>query len=208
MAAMRRRWLDQDQDQDQGQDQDDGVGGDDEGDDALVERARVDPAAFALLYRRYVDRIYRYCLRRLGVKEAAEDATARVFTQALAALPAYREGTVRGWLFAMAHNVVVNDLRGARAHQSLDRADAVADPTPSPEEAALRADDGRRPRRLLATLPEEQRQLLELRLAGLSGPEIARVLGKSHGAVKVAQFRAMARLRAVMEADEGFSDEH
>jgi len=173
-----------------------------------VERARDDPAAFALLYRRYVDGIYRYCLRRLGVKEAAEDATARVFTRALAALPAYREGSVRGWLFAIAHNVIANDLRAARGHQPLERAADVPDPAPSPETMALRADDGRLLRRLLATLPEEQRQLLELRLAGLSGPEIARVLGKSHGAVKVAQFRAIARLRAMIDLHEESSHEH
>lgn len=196
MAATRRRWRDQGNE---------GASADE--DDDLILRARDDPAAFGLLYRRHVDAIYRYCFRRLGAKEAAEDATARVFAQALAALPDYREGTVRGWLFAIAHNAVANDLRAARPHQPLDRAGAVQDPAPGPEDAVLAADDQRTLRRLLAALPPAQRRLLELRLAGLSGPEIAHILGKSHGAVKVAQFRAIARLRALLTHDEESADE-
>jgi RNA polymerase sigma-70 factor (ECF subfamily) len=165
-------------------------------DEALAALARLDPAAFAPLYRRYVSPIYRYCHRRLGSKEAAEDATARVFTQALAALPAYRDGSFRAWLFAIAHNAVANALRDARPHHPLNHAAAVRDPAPTPEAAALAAEDRLAVRAQLDMLSPDQRQVIELRLAGLTGPEIARALGKSHAAVKVAQFRAIARLRA------------
>ena len=170
-------------------------------DAGLVAAARRDPARFAALYRRYVDRVFRYCHRRLGDREAAEDATSLTFVRAFEALPRYRDGSFRAWLFTIAHHTIANDLRGAsrRADRPLDAALKVVDPAPGPEEAAVAADARTTIRALLARLPEDERRLLELRLAGLSGPEIARVLGRSHGAVKVAQFRAIARLRAAIE---------
>lgn len=177
-----------------------GVGGDGDGgeDDALlVARARADPRAFAPLYRRYVDRIYRYCYRRLGSREAAEDATAAVFAKALAALPKYRDGSFRGWLFAIAHNTIVSEFRtrAARPEGVLADAEALVDPAPLPEEAALAAEARASVLGLLPRLTDDQRRVLELRLAGLSGSEIAAVLGRSHGSVRVTQFRAIARLR-------------
>lgn len=176
--------------------------GDDEEQDAdvtLVARARTDRTAFAALYRRYVDPIYRYCYRRLGTREAAEDATAAVFAKALAALPGFREGSFRAWLFAIAHNTIANEFRAraARPERALGGAEAqlLADPAPSPEESALAAEARANILGLLPRLPEDQRRVLELRLAGLSGPEIAGILGRSPGSVRVAQFRAIGRLR-------------
>jgi hypothetical protein len=68
-------------------------------DAALVAAARVDPTAFAPLYARYLPPVYRYCYRRLGTSAAAEDATSEVFVKALAALPRFRAGSFRSWLF-------------------------------------------------------------------------------------------------------------
>jgi RNA polymerase sigma-70 factor (ECF subfamily) len=170
-------------------------------DAALVAAARLDRRAFAPLYRRYVDPVYRYCFRRLGGREAAEDATAAVFAKALAALPAYRDGSFRAWLFAIAHNAVVDALRARRPTAPVDAAWAVADPAPTPEEAALAADAGRSLRAVLERLSPDQRQVVELHLAGLSGPEIASVLGRSHAAVRAVQARAIARLRELLAAE-------
>ncbi|MDP9364185.1 MAG: sigma-70 family RNA polymerase sigma factor [Chloroflexota bacterium] len=167
-------------------------------DAALVARARDDPAAFAPLYERYLDPVYRYCYRRLGGREAAEDATAQVFAKALAALPAYRDGSFRAWLFAIAHNAVADNHR-RRAHRPEAPLEAVGDPpdrAPTPEEVAVENDERRSVRALLAVLPVDQRRVLELRLAGLSGAEIATALGRSVAAVKMLQLRAMTRLRA------------
>ena len=83
-------------------------------DGALVALARQDRRAFAPLYARYADQVHRYCYRRLGTREAAEDATSLVFARALAALPKCRDETFRSWLFAIAHNVIANDLRDQR----------------------------------------------------------------------------------------------
>ena len=179
--------------------------------DALVVAlAKRDLRAFAPLYARYVDPVYRYCYRRLGDPEAAADAAAQVFTKALAALPSYREEapSFRSWLFAIAHNVITDDLRARRPVAPMAAAAHVAATGLSPEETALSNEDGCMVRELLARLPPDQRQILELRLAGLTGPEIAAALGRGLGAVKIAQVRAFARLRATLDpasspAEEG-----
>lgn len=162
----------------------------------LVAAARADISAFAALYRLHVDGIYRYCYRRLGSREAAEDATSQTFTQALEAFPRFHDGSFRAWLFTIAHNVTANALRssaGIRAMSPLDP--ETASPARDPETLAIDTDSRSFVRELLETLPVEERRLIELRLAGLTGPEIARVVGRSHGAIRIAQYRAIGRLR-------------
>lgn len=154
-----------------------------------------DAQAFAALYAHYLDPIYKYCYRRLPTVEDAEDATSLVFAKALVDLPRQRDpGALRSWLFTIAHNVVADYYRARRPTVVLTDADAVTDRAST--EARCLDDDELRS--LLARLPSEQGRILELRLAGLTGPEIARVLGKSHAAVKVAQFRAYTRLRELL----------
>jgi RNA polymerase sigma-70 factor (ECF subfamily) len=170
--------------------------GDDEA--ALVAAAKADRRAFTPLYRRYVDPIYRYCYRRLGNREAAEDATSLVFARALAALPNCREESFRSWLFAIAHNVIANDIRAARPQQPLAEAELLVDSAAGPEDLAIAGETHATVLDVLPRLPADQRRVLELRLAGLSGPEIAAALGRSHGSVRVAQSRAVARLRALL----------
>ncbi len=105
----------------------------------LVAQARRDPQAFAALYDRYFDAVYRYCYRRLGSREAAEDATSQVFLQALTALPRYREGgAFRSWLFTIAHNVVINRARARRPSEPLEAANEHADPAPMPDYGGLK----------------------------------------------------------------------
>jgi len=177
------------------------VPADNDADDAaLVAAAKRERSAFAPLYQRYADAVYRYCLRRLGSKEAAEDATAQVFMKALAALPTYREESpsFRSWLFAVAHNVLVDTERARRPSSVLQAAAAVVDSAPGPEAAALSAEAREEVRSLLAAVAPDQRRVLELRLAGLTTVEVAGVLGSSPGAVRATQFRAATRLRALM----------
>ena len=165
---------------------------------ALVARAQRDPRRFEPLYARYMDPVYRYCHRCLGGREAAEDATGLVFAKALAALPGCRAEAFRPWLFAIAHNVIANAWRDERPTRPLADAAAFPDPGPSPEELALAAEERRSLRALLAHLPPGQREVVELRLSGLTGPETARVLGRSLGSVQIAQVRAFARLRKLL----------
>lgn len=165
----------------------------------LAARAQQDRVAFGLLYDRYVALIYRYCLIRLRDQENAEDATSVVFARALAALPNHRGPSFRSWLFAIAHNVVIDAQRGARAEVSLSVLTELAARDPSPEDQVAAADRRHRVLDALAHLTQDQRQVIELRLAGLTGPEIAAALGQSHAAVRTTQRRAVSRLRAHLD---------
>jgi RNA polymerase sigma-70 factor, ECF subfamily len=165
-------------------------------DDAeLVARAQADRQAFSLLYRRYLDPVHQYCYRRLGSREAAEDATSLVFTKAFVSLPGYRTGSFRSWLFTIAHHVITDDLRARRVVAELEVAAEVPDREPTPEQVVMAAEATSSVVRLLAHLPTGQRRVVELRLAGLTGREVAAVLGCSLPSVKIAQVRAYTRLR-------------
>jgi RNA polymerase sigma-70 factor (ECF subfamily) len=183
-----------------------------EGDLDLVRRAQTDIQAFAPLYARYAPVVYHYCLRRMSNPDVAADATSVVFVKAISALPKFRpdprrEGsTFRSWLFAIAHNVVVDAHRRFRPDRSLDsdiatRGDRYVSSSPGPEDHAIWVDASRVVRDALAHLPERQRRVVELRLAGLSGAEIAGALGMTGSAVKSAQFRAYGTLRTILSDD-------
>jgi RNA polymerase sigma-70 factor (ECF subfamily) len=177
-------------------------------DSELVAAARIDPHAFTLLYQRYVNTVHRYCYRRLGTREAAEDATSQIFMKVLASLPACRNTSFRAWLFAIAHNEVIDRRRRERPSYPLDGVEFLHDRSPSPEDQALAGDDARRIQALLRQLPEHQRQVIELRMAGLTGTEIATALGRSQANVHVTQFRALSRLRELVERERQHEHEH
>jgi len=173
----------------------------------LVHLAQADLRAFGPLYDRYVGAVYGFCYRRLGSKEAAEDATVQAFTRALAAIPRYREGgTFAAWLFTTAANVVVDTQRKRHDDHPLDGVAEPHDPAASPEDQAIAADERATVRALLGDLPDDQRRAIELRLAGLSGPEAAEVMGRSNRAVKMLQFRAITQLRTLLGVESSDQD--
>jgi len=172
-------------------------------DAVLVAHARGDRDSFAALYDRYFDAIYRYCFVRLGSAERAEDAAHQVFVRALEAVDRYREvGRFRSWLFTIAHNVVATELTARSPGGSAVMMNHVVDPAAGPEADALAAVELHALRAALSRLPADQRQAIELRLAGLTGREIARELSRSHEAAKMLQQRALAHLRATLGATE------
>ena len=167
-------------------------------DAAVVARALQDRAAFGQLYDRYVDLIFHYCLVRLRDREEAEDATSLVFARALAALPTHRGRSFRSWLFTIAHNVVIDRQRAAIPVAPLSLLEAVPAPDPSLEDQVATTDRRRAVAQAVSQLPDEQRAVVELRLAGLTGPEVAAALGRSHESVRTTQRRAIARLRSLL----------
>jgi RNA polymerase sigma-70 factor (ECF subfamily) len=170
-------------------------------DSELVRRAQFDAAGFAPLYLRYRDRVWRYCLYRLGNPTEAEDAASAVFMKALVGLDSFRDdGAFRPWLFRIAHNEVVDRHKRRFRHPetAISLAAGLADPLPSPEDAAVTADAIRRVRSLLGSLAPRERAVLELRLTDLTTSEIAAVLAISEENVRTAQSRALARLRDAM----------
>jgi RNA polymerase sigma-70 factor (ECF subfamily) len=163
----------------------------------LVTWARHNPQAFTALYDRYFAAVHGYCLSQLGDAVAAEDATSQTFLKALVALPTYKEtGRFRAWLFVIAHNAIQDAIRSRRAQEPLEAAANLRDLEITPEEQAIAAFDRVWLDGIIARLPAASRQVLELRRAGLSGQEIAAVLGISHEAAKKRQLRALDQVRA------------
>jgi len=168
-----------------------------------IARARKNPAAFAPLYERYVDAVYSYCLRRISDPEHAADMTSQIFARALGAMPRYAEngGTFRSWLFSIAHNLLIDTYRKHRDVASLDERQQMhllEDSAAGPEHLAVQEELRLAFRSALAQITNGQRDVVELRLAGLTGPEIAEVLGMKLAAVKSTQFRAYTRLRELL----------
>ncbi|MBX3069433.1 MAG: sigma-70 family RNA polymerase sigma factor [Thermomicrobiales bacterium] len=164
-----------------------------------IDAARRDPNAFAPLYSAYFDPIYRYCYLRLRHRESAADAASQTFLKAFTGIGGFRSGSFKSWLYAIARNVTSDILRASRPQFDLSHAELIADNAPSPEEQALHADDRDRLWQALSLLTAEQREVMELRLAGLTGAEIAEVTRRNVAATKSLQFRALARLRTILE---------
>ncbi len=171
----------------------------------LAAAAKRDRAAFAPLYERYARPIYRYCYRRLGSHEAAEDATSQTFVKALAGLDRFDGIAFRSWLYTIADRVVTDVYRRNRPHAEIDAALELPGHDVGPEDAALVAESAETVQTMIDQLTPDQRRVVALRLAGLTGPEIAVVLGREHQAVKSLQFRAYRRLRQLLGDDEARS---
>jgi RNA polymerase sigma factor (sigma-70 family) len=173
------------------------------------QAVRGDGDAFAEVYRRYADRIYGYCFRRTASWSTAQDLTSVVFLEAWrrrAAVGFDAQGSVVGWLFAVANNVVRNSDRSLRRHRAaLMRLPAPADEPDFAEGTADRMDDETRMLRVLAALAElsdSDRELLALGAwSGLSQQQIADALGVPVGTVKSRLARARQRLRSRSEPE-------
>ncbi|MGH2357764.1 MAG: RNA polymerase sigma factor, partial [Candidatus Limnocylindria bacterium] len=157
------------------------------------------------LYRRYLDRVYGYAFYVVGDHHDAEDVTERTFLAALKGIEGFRDegATFRAWLFRIAHNNAANALRSRRrrAAQPIDDAPEPVAAGADPAGMVARADELRRVRRALATLPDDRRQVVLLRFVdGLSAREIGAVLGRSPGAVRVLQHRALRDLAQRLDA--------
>jgi RNA polymerase sigma-70 factor, ECF subfamily len=136
---------------------------------------------------------------------AADDVAQEVCIAVLSALPRYQDmgRPFVSFVFGIASHKVADAMRSA-ARQALPTADVPDGPDerPGPEEMALAYLEAERVRALLARLPSQQRELLALRvLFGMSAEETGRALGMSPGAVRVAQHRALARLRTLVAAE-------
>jgi RNA polymerase sigma-70 factor (ECF subfamily) len=177
----------------------------------LVERASGgDSVAVAVLYRRYVDRIYRFAFRRMGTHHRAEEVTAATFERALRALPhfVWRGAGFEPWLFRIASNECAAWFRREQ-RTSRPRA-RLALVTYAGDELVVDAgtdldggDDVVRIRRALATLTPRYQHVIALRyFADLSTEEAAAAMGCSKAVLSVTLHRAVAALQRVLERDE------
>lgn len=168
-----------------------------------------DRRAIESLLGRLRPMVVRYCRARLGRVSGqyhiADDVAQEVCIAVLSALPRYRDmgRPFASFVFGIASHKVADALRssGRSAVPTQDLPDGP-DEGPGPEETVVRYIEAEHARRLLSRLPENQRELLILRVvSGLSAEETGNVLGMSPGAVRVAQHRALARLRAMAELE-------
>ena len=163
--------------------------------------ALADSAHFDRLFDRYWESVFRFCYVRLDDWHLAEDAASQTFLNALRALPTFRaadaQNSFRAWLFAIARNEVAG-MHRRRLRQPVVALDSVPeqdDAAVSLEDRAIASERHDRLQQTLASFPADQRDLIELRLAGLTSAEIGTVLGKSEAAVRKAQSRIVQTLR-------------
>lgn len=169
----------------------------------LLERAQAfDEHALGQLYDEYAPPIYAYLYRRVQDAQLAEDLTSEVFVRMLQAIRARRlwKTSFQGWLYRIAHNLVVDHYRKQPATPVLELdEDLVADQKDLDSAVAERL-SRQRLRSAIRLLTPEQQQVLALRFGQqLSAPEAGDVIGKSVSAVEALQHRALAALRRILE---------
>jgi RNA polymerase sigma-70 factor (ECF subfamily) len=171
------------------------------GDDRLlVEAAQQDPSRFGELYELNFGRVYAYIARRVSDRDAAQDLTSDVFHKALANLHSFewRGIPFAGWLLRIASNMIVD--RSKRSGQEITGHDLPDRPDLDKQPKLEEANRSARLFGLVDQLPQDQRRVIAMRFAEeKSIREIAEALGRSEGAVKQLQFRALQNLRARME---------
>ena len=173
----------------------------------LVNRARDgDPEAFGQLYDRYVDLVYRYVYYRVGTTALAEDLTSETFLRALRRLATFTwQGKDFGaWLVTIARNLVADHYKSGRYRLEISTADMLdADRAEAgPERAVLGAVTSAALLDAVRRLGAEQQECVMLRfLQGLSIAEAALAMGKTEGAIKALQYRAVRALARLLPAD-------
>jgi RNA polymerase sigma-70 factor (ECF subfamily) len=168
----------------------------------LLSRARTyDTDALAQIHDAYYGPLFRYVSFRVGDRHTAEDLVSEVFTRFLTALRDKKppQSTLRGWLFGVAANIVSDHhRRHYRAPQEALDEDIVSEAA-GPDEIAEQAATREDLRRAVATLTDEQQHVISMRYSqGLPIQDVARALGKTEGAIKQLQARAIAALSRKM----------
>jgi len=177
------------------------------------------PDALAELYACFADRIHAYALQRLRDPDLAADITSTVFTRALANRASFESpepgepstSAVEGWLMTIARNAIIDHVRANRRLTIVDvetYRERLADHASDPANAAVAPDERDQLLRALHQLNTTMQRIVLLRRQGWNGVEIVGLLGMSHGAVRVAQHRAYARLREILTEDSVASPDY
>ena len=152
--------------------------------------------AFVVLARRHSGGLYRFALAIVRSAHDAEDIVQETLLRALRAAHGFKgRSSVRTWLFRIARNVALNLV--AKSGRRTAEPKEGSDRSPGPGEEAARKEELAQLRRALDELPDHAREIVELfYMQGLKCREMAEIIGSSEGAVRVALFRAVERLRA------------
>lgn len=162
-----------------------------------------DRRAFAELYERHLDAVYRYCFFRLRSESEAQDVTADVFHRALVAMPRYEaRRPFLAFLYTIARNILVDRSRRARPEAIFE--DALDHPTDEagPEARSVAAAEAMQVREAIRQLSPLQQEVVILRFVdGRETKEIARMLGRRESTVRGIQMRALAALRLLVDRE-------
>jgi RNA polymerase sigma-70 factor (ECF subfamily) len=172
---------------------------------SLIRRAQQrDQVALTRLYEENFDKIYRYIVLKIGDRTEAEDITQQVFLNALKSISSYRSKGMpfSSWLYRIAHNQVVDYLRKKSRRVTVPLDESIAAGRDDPERAAERKIEIEELARAAQKLTTAQQEVISLRFTGdMPVAEVARIMGRSVGAVKALQHSAIIALRKVLSAE-------
>jgi len=170
-------------------------------DDALVERAReLDNEAWQIIFNRHYPRLYSYLYYRVGDPNVAEDLCGEVFERAVKNIHRFkpRGGGLAGWLTRIAQNLAhdYHRRRNVRPPDPLELNESWIQADDDPDDQLLSRESAAYLHRALQRLTPQQRDVILLRfIAQMRTPEVAKIMGKTEGAIKALQHRALASLR-------------
>ena len=172
-------------------------------DQQVLERARTyDAQALAEIYDRHAGPIYGYLFRVIGDAAHAEDLAGEVFLRLLQALRTSRapRDNLEGWLYRVAHNLAMDLFRRQKKRPAVPLAEELVAQEGQPSDLVEDGQTKQRLRERIHRLSSDQQQVVLLRFAEeLPVAEVARLMGKSEGAVKILQHRALSRLRKLLQ---------
>ena len=165
----------------------------------LVDRAKAgDRGALEELYLIHFDRIYSYLHMSVGNRHDAEDLTNQTFVRMIESIDRFewRQAPLSAWLFRIAHNLAMDHFRAGRRWQPEEEPPEPEDSQQSADEEALHSIGRQSMLEMIEGLSEEQQQVLMLKFVfNFSNGDVAAILGKSEGAIKSLQHRALASLQ-------------
>lgn len=173
---------------------------------SLIKQAKAgDAQAFGALYARYFDNIYRYVFFRTNHLEDAEDLTELIFLHAWEALPKYQDKGLLfiSWLYRIAHNAVIDYHRRNKFTATIDVGDLdLLDRGPAALDQLIEHERRQQLSAAISRLPEDQQQVIVLRfIENLSYAEVAKIVGRTPGACRMIQYRALLNLSQMMKKD-------
>lgn len=170
--------------------------------DLIAQAQQGDAAALSAIYDQYAEKIYIYFYHRLGDRELAEDLTGDVFVRMVEAAdtPRFANTSLSGWLYRIAHNLLVDHFRKQREEVALFEDIPMQSEGPGAIAERKLAQNGLR--EALEELTEDQRQVIVLRFGeGLTAREVAEIMGKRENAIWQLQHRALNGLRRTLEGE-------
>jgi RNA polymerase sigma-70 factor (ECF subfamily) len=170
-----------------------------------VQRRSACQEKLAGIYDQYYQPIYSYVYRRVSDVETASDLTAEVFHRLLRVAQGsdFPKQQVRAWLYRTAHNLVIDHYRRQANRQHLSLEEELVEGGEDPASVVERRASAAQVRAALQHLTSAQQQVIVLKfLQGLSNQEVAEILHRSVGAIKLLQHRALAALQRRLAPDE------